>query len=75
MSYIQYKSAQRSYLKAMACPADAAAEKQARGALMSAAERCLSRKRTVIFDSHNNIKGYRYQLWCHARSVSTTPGP
>ncbi|KAL4432172.1 hypothetical protein ABPG77_005934 [Micractinium sp. CCAP 211/92] len=50
---------------------DAAAEKQARGALMSAAERCLSRKRTVIFDSHNNIKGYRYQLWCHARSAGT----
>lgn len=42
---------------------------------MSAAERCLSRKRTVIFDSHNNIKGYRYQLWCHARSVSAHPGP
>lgn len=41
----------------------------ARGALLSAIDRCLSRRRTVIFDTHNNIKGYRYQLWCIACQV------
>jgi protein KTI12 len=51
--------------------ADAASEKVARGALMSAIDRALTRKRTVIFDSHNNIKGYRYQLYCIARAVGS----
>lgn len=32
-------------------------------------DRCLTRSRIVIFDTHNNIKGYRYQLWCIARQV------
>ena len=50
--------------------ADAASEKEARGALLSAMDRYLNRRTTLIFDTQNNIKGYRYQLWCCARSVS-----
>ncbi|EFN54627.1 hypothetical protein CHLNCDRAFT_11683, partial [Chlorella variabilis] len=51
--------------------ADAASEKVARGTLLSAMDRCLTRSRIVIFDTHNNIKGYRYQLWCIARQAAT----
>lgn len=54
--------------------ADAASEKVARGALLSAIDRCLTRRRTVILDTHNNIKGYRYQLWCIARQVGVRVG-
>lgn len=50
---------------------DATSEKIARGSLLSAMDRCLTRKRTVIFDTQNNIKGYRYQLYCVARQVGT----
>jgi hypothetical protein len=32
-------------------------------------DRYLNRRTTLIFDTQNNIKGYRYQLWCCARSV------
>ncbi|GAX74904.1 hypothetical protein CEUSTIGMA_g2350.t1 [Chlamydomonas eustigma] len=46
----------------------AAAEKQVRAKLKSAVERALSKKTYVILDSLNNIKGYRYELWCVARS-------
>lgn len=49
--------------------ADAASEKVARGAMLSAIDRCLGRRRTVIFDTQNAIKGYRYQLWCIARQA------
>lgn len=49
--------------------ADATSEKVTRGTLLSAIDRCLSRRRTVILDTHNGIKGYRYQLWCIARTV------
>ena len=38
--------------------------------MLSAIDRCLTRRRTVVFDTQNNIKGYRYQLWCIARTVS-----
>ncbi|KAI7843561.1 hypothetical protein COHA_002803 [Chlorella ohadii] len=50
---------------------DATSEKVARGTLLSAVERSLTRRRTVICDSQNNIKGYRYQLWCIARQAAT----
>jgi tRNA uridine 5-carbamoylmethylation protein Kti12 len=40
---------------------------------MAAVDRSLTRKLTVILDTHNNIKGYRYQLWCIARLVGAGP--
>ncbi|KAK3814002.1 MAG: chromatin associated protein KTI12, partial [Benniella sp.] len=46
-------------------------EKKARGALMSAVERLLSKDDIVIVDSLNYIKGFRYQLYCLARAIST----
>ncbi|KAI9595500.1 chromatin associated protein KTI12 [Syncephalis fuscata] len=46
-------------------------EKKARGALMSAVERALNRDTIVILDSLNYVKGFRYQLYCVARAVST----
>ncbi|KAJ2824143.1 kti12, chromatin associated [Coemansia erecta] len=52
--------------------ARASEEKNARSALLSAAERLVSRDRIVIADTPNYIKGLRYQLYCTAREVSTT---
>ncbi|KAF8924934.1 chromatin associated protein KTI12 [Dissophora ornata] len=49
----------------------AADEKKARGALMSAVERLLSKDDIVIVDSLNYIKGFRYQLYCVARAIGT----
>ncbi|KAG0368625.1 protein KTI12 [Gamsiella multidivaricata] len=49
----------------------AADEKKARGALMSAVERFLSKDDIVIVDSLNYIKGFRYQLYCVARAIGT----
>lgn len=49
----------------------AADEKRARGALMSAVERLLSKDDIVIADSLNYIKGFRYQLYCVARAIGT----
>ncbi|KAI8826190.1 chromatin associated protein KTI12 [Fimicolochytrium jonesii] len=46
-------------------------EKKARGALLSAIERHLSRDTIVICDSLNYIKGFRYQLFCVARALGT----
>ncbi|KAF9957997.1 kti12, chromatin associated [Mortierella alpina] len=46
-------------------------EKKARGALMSAVERLLSKEDIVIVDSLNYIKGFRYQLYCVARAIGT----
>ncbi|GBF97016.1 hypothetical protein Rsub_09813 [Raphidocelis subcapitata] len=51
--------------------ANSAAEKIARATLKSALERALSPRAFVILDSLNNIKGYRYEVWCAARSVAT----
>ncbi|KAJ2104459.1 kti12, chromatin associated [Coemansia sp. S100] len=48
------------------------AEKIARGALLSAVERLVSRETIVIADTPNYIKGLRYQLYCVSREVSTT---
>ncbi|KAJ1895752.1 kti12, chromatin associated [Kickxella alabastrina] len=52
--------------------ASATEEKNARGALLSAVERQLSRDAIVIADTPNYIKGLRYQLYCIAREVATT---
>ncbi|KAJ1952661.1 kti12, chromatin associated [Linderina pennispora] len=46
-------------------------EKKARGTVMSAVQRHLSRECIVIVDSLNYIKGFRYQLFCVAREMST----
>lgn len=50
----------------------ASQEKLARGSLLSAVERLLSRETIVIADTPNYIKGLRYQLYCIAREISTT---
>ncbi|KAJ3273031.1 kti12, chromatin associated [Terramyces sp. JEL0728] len=50
---------------------DANSEKKARGALLSAVERHLSREDIVICDGLNYIKGFRYQLYCVARALGT----
>lgn len=34
-------------------------------------DRNLTKSRVVVFDSLNNIKGYRYELWCITRSAGT----
>ncbi|KAL7751783.1 kti12, chromatin associated [Sorochytrium milnesiophthora] len=46
-------------------------EKMARGALLSAVERLLAKDAIVIADDLNYIKGFRYQLYCVARAIST----
>ena len=43
-------------------------EKSTRGSLKSAVERELNMDTIVIADSLNYIKGYRYELYCIARS-------
>ncbi|KAI9331917.1 chromatin associated protein KTI12 [Pilaira anomala] len=50
---------------------DAREEKKARGAMLSAVERTLSRDDIVIADGLNYIKGFRYQLYCVARAIGT----
>ncbi|KAK1310264.1 hypothetical protein QJS10_CPA08g01237 [Acorus calamus] len=45
------------------------AEKNLRGVLRSEVDRSLSRDNILIVDSLNNIKGYRYELWCLARAA------
>ncbi|KAL6529313.1 hypothetical protein OROGR_014936 [Orobanche gracilis] len=51
--------------------ADTPSEKNLRGVLRSEVDRSLSRDNIIIVDSLNNIKGYRYELWCLARAVGT----
>lgn len=51
------------------CHADMASEKNWRGLLRSEVDRSLSKDNVIIVDSLNNIKGYRYELWCLARST------
>ncbi|ORY95672.1 chromatin associated protein KTI12 [Syncephalastrum racemosum] len=46
-------------------------EKKARGAMLSAVERVLSKDDIVIADGLNYIKGFRYQLYCIARAIGT----
>lgn len=43
-------------------------EKNLRGVLRSEVDRSLSKDSIIIVDSLNNIKGYRYELWCLARA-------
>lgn len=50
---------------------DAREEKKARGSILSAVERMLSRDDIVIADGLNYIKGFRYQLYCIARAIGT----
>ncbi|PKU77846.1 protein KTI12 homolog [Dendrobium catenatum] len=49
--------------------ADMTAEKNLRGILRSEVDRSLSKDNIIIVDSLNNIKGYRYELWCLARAA------
>ncbi|XP_010554291.1 PREDICTED: protein KTI12 homolog [Tarenaya hassleriana] len=45
------------------------AEKNLRGVLRSEVDRSVSRHSILVVDSLNNIKGYRYELWCLARAT------
>ncbi|KAJ8760852.1 hypothetical protein K2173_021890 [Erythroxylum novogranatense] len=47
------------------------AEKNLRGVLRSEVDRSVSKDNIIIVDSLNNIKGYRYELWCLARAAGT----
>eukprot|EP00127_Corallochytrium_limacisporum_P002401 Clim_evm42s119 gene=Clim_evmTU42s119 len=51
---------------------DSQKEKPVRALLKAEVERQVSTKQTVIIDSLNYIKGYRYELWCIARAARTT---
>ncbi|MEW5300350.1 MAG: hypothetical protein WDW36_003286 [Sanguina aurantia] len=44
-------------------------EKNTRAKLKSAVDSKLSKRSVTILDTLNNIKGYRYELWCIARGV------
>ncbi|KAJ5184027.1 hypothetical protein N7492_001643 [Penicillium capsulatum] len=47
-------------------------EKEARGVAYARAKRALTKDSIVILDGMNYIKGWRYQLWCEAKSAGTT---
>lgn len=49
--------------------ANMTAEKNLRGVLRSEVDRSVSKDTIIIVDSLNSIKGYRYELWCLARST------
>ena len=51
--------------------ADAGSEKVTRGVLKGAIDHALGDKAYVIADSLNYIKGYRYELYCMARTCKT----
>ncbi|ANB13872.1 Kti12p [Sugiyamaella lignohabitans] len=46
-------------------------EKATRGAQISAVKRHLGKNTIVIFDNLSYIKGFRYQLFCEAKALST----
>ncbi|KAK3357245.1 chromatin associated protein KTI12 [Lasiosphaeria hispida] len=48
-----------------------ASEKDARAALYGAVKRVLSPRDIVVLDGMNYIKGWRYQLFCEAKNMST----
>ena len=50
---------------------EARTEKPARGTFYSAVQRLLSKDDIVIADGLNYIKGFRYQLFCEAKALST----
>lgn len=52
--------------------AERESEKSARAQQISAVKRELSTDTVVILDGMNYIKGFRYQLYCEARSLPTT---
>jgi protein KTI12 len=54
-----------------ACHSTSEEEKRCRAAMLAATERALHKDTTVIVDALNYIKGYRYQLYCLAREIST----
>eukprot|EP00899_Mesostigma_viride_P010036 jgi/Mesvir1/19033/Mv12797-RA.1 len=56
-------------LEKKTCYQDARTEKNTRGVIRSAVDRAVTRDTVVIVDSLNNIKGYRYELWCIARAA------
>lgn len=51
---------------------DANSEKVLRLAIKSAVEKSLTTSNIVIADSLNYIKGFRYELFCIARTLQTT---
>jgi tRNA uridine 5-carbamoylmethylation protein Kti12 len=51
---------------------NARTEKEARGVAFARIKRALTRDTIVVADGMNYIKGWRYQLWCEAKSVGTT---
>jgi protein KTI12 len=50
--------------------ADSAAEKATRARLLAAAERALAPNTVVLVDSLNYIKGFRYELFCVAKTCA-----
>jgi protein KTI12 len=50
---------------------DSTMEKLTRGSIKAAVERSVTKDVTVIVDSLNYIKGYRYELYCLARAATT----
>ena len=44
-------------------------EKNVLGVLRSEVDRSISKDSIIIVDSLNNIKGYRYELWCLVRAA------
>jgi protein KTI12 len=52
--------------------ADPVQEKMTRGFIKSNAEKYISQDAVIIVDSMNYIKGFRYELYCLARSMKTT---
>lgn len=49
---------------------DVPSEKNTRGLLKAALERSLGRRRVVLFDSLNAIKGFRFEIYCLARQAA-----
>nr|CAG4636361.1 EOG090X0A11 [Eubosmina coregoni]SVE69940.1 EOG090X0A11 [Eubosmina coregoni] len=52
--------------------ADAGKEKELRATLKSEMQRLVSQEDLLILDAGNYIKGYRYELYCIAKSYKTT---
>jgi len=50
---------------------DGHVEKKTRAIFMAAVEKAISKQTVVILDFLNTIKGFRYELYCRARSAST----
>ena len=65
------KVIEKGYIYVILRIIDGHAEKMTRGTLKSAVERNLNKDTIVILDSLNYIKGFRYELFCIAKSVAT----